>query len=199
MDGQVNKYMEPKQATVKFKRLHKDAVIPQYAREGDFCKDIVAVDVEYNADMDCFIYKTGFAVEIPQGYGILILPRSSNRKTDFIFPNSVGVIDSGYRGELNVTFKGRDKGNTNQPYQVGDRIAQMILVPYPKFNFVEVDELSDSERGDQGHGSTGTAEVTPTSVKSTAVDGIPANNVVKDEVDKKTAKFADVAKANKFK
>lgn len=198
MDVQTSN-QENKQVVVKFKRLHKDAVIPQYAREGDFCKDIVAVDVEYNADMDCFIYKTGFAVEIPQGYGILILPRSSNRKTDFIFPNSVGVIDSGYRGELNVTFKGRDKGNTNQPYQVGDRIAQMVLVPYSKFNFVEVDELSDSERGDQGHGSTGTAEVTPTSVESTAVDGIPANNIAKDEVDKKTAKFADVAKANKFK
>lgn len=195
MDEQVNKYMEPKQVTVKFKRLHKDAVIPQYARKGDFCKDIVAVDVEYNADMDCFIYKTGFAVEIPQGYGILILPRSSNRKTDFIFPNSVGVIDSGYRGELNVTFKGRDKGNTNQPYQVGDRIAQMVLVPYPKFNFVEVDELSDSERGDQGHGSTGTAEVTP----ATTTDEKPVSDVAKDEVDKKTAKFADVAKANKFK
>lgn len=199
MDEQVNKYMEPKQVTVKFKRLHKDAVIPQYAREGDFCKDIVAVDVEYNADMDCFIYKTGFAVEIPQGYGILILPRSSNRKTDFIFPNSVGVIDSGYRGELNVTFKGRDKGNTNQPYQVGDRIAQMVLVPYPKFAFVEVDELSDSERGDQGHGSTGTAEVTPASVEPSATTEKPVNDVAKDEVDKKTAKFADVAKANKFK
>lgn len=195
MDEQVNKYMEPKQVTVKFKRLHKDAVIPQYAREGDFCKDITAVDVEYNADMDCFIYKTGFAVEIPQGYGILILPRSSNRKTDFIFPNSVGVIDSGYRGELNVTFKGRDKGNTNQPYQVGDRIAQMVLVPYPKFTFVEVDELSDSERGDQGHGSTGTTEVTP----ATTTDEKPVSDVAKDEVDKKTAKFADVAKANKFK
>lgn len=194
MDEQVNKYMEPKQVTVKFKRLHKDAVIPQYAREGDFCKDIVAVDVEYNADMDCFIYKTGFAVEIPQGYGILILPRSSNRKTDFIFPNSVGVIDSGYRGELNVTFKGRDRGNTTQPYQVGDRIAQMVLVPYPKFTFVEVDELSDSERGDQGHGSTGTAEVKPV-----ATDEKSVSNVAKDEVDKKTAKFADVAKANKFK
>ena len=194
MDEQVNKYMESKQVTVKFKRLHKDAVIPQYARDGDFCKDIVAVDVEYNADIDCFIYKTGFAVEIPQGYGILILPRSSNRKTDFIFPNSVGVIDSSYRGELNVTFKGRDRGNTTQPYQVGDRIAQMVLVPYPKFNFVEVDELSDSERGDQGHGSTGTAEVKPA-----ATDEKSVSNVAKDEVDKKTAKFADVAKANKFK
>ena len=198
MDEQVNKYMEPKQVTVKFKRLHKDAVIPQYAREGDFCKDIVAVDVEYNADMDCFIYKTGFAVEIPQGYGILIFPRSSNRKTDFIFPNSVGVIDSGYRGELNVTFKCRDRGNTNQPYQVGDRIAQMVLVPYPKFNFVEVDELSDSERGDQGHGSTGTAEVKPATEVSPTTEK-STGDIAKDEVDKKTAKFADVAKANKFK
>ena len=71
----------------------------------------------------------------------------------------------------------------------------MVLVPYPKFNFVEVDELSDSERGDQGHGSTGTAEVTP----ATTTDEKPVSDVAKDEVDKKTAKFADVAKANKFK
>lgn len=197
MDVQTSN-QENKQVVVKFKRLHKDAAIPQYAREGDFCKDIVAVDVEYNADMDCFIYKTGFAVEIPQGYGILIFPRSSNRKTEFVFPNSVGVIDSGYRGEISVTFKGRDRGNTTQSYQVGDRIAQMVLVPYPKFTFVEVDELSDSERCTGGYGSTGidevkpATEVAPTTEKSTS-------DVSKDEVDKKTAKFADVAKANKFK
>lgn len=197
MDVQTSN-QENKQVVVKFKRLHKDAVIPQYAREGDFCKDIVAVDVEYNADMDCFIYKTGFAVEIPQGYGILIFPRSSNRKTEFVFPNSVGVIDSGYRGEIAVTFKGRDRGNTTQPYQVGDRIAQMVLVPYPKFTFVEVDELSDSERGTGGHGSTGTDEVKPATEVAPATEK-STSDVAKDEVDKKTAKFADVAKANKFK
>lgn len=197
MDVQASN-QENKQVVVKFKRLHKDAVIPQYAREGDFCKDITAVDVEYNGDMDCFIYKTGFAVEIPQGYGLLIFPRSSNRKTEFLFPNSVGIIDSGYRGEICVTFKARDMHDFNQPYQVGDRIAQMVLIPYPKFAFVEVDELSDSERGTGGHGSTGTDEVKPTT-EVTPTTEKPTSDITKDEVDKKTAKFADVAKANKFK
>ena len=106
------------------------------------------------------MYGTGIAVEIPEGYVVLLYPRSSNRKTESYLTNHVGVIDSGYRGEIMVNFKTRDfkEGEIQQlykPYEVGDKIAQIIIMPYPKIKFIEVEELSDSDRGDGGHGSTG--------------------------------------------
>lgn len=149
---------------VKIKKLDEKAVIPQYAHDSDAGLDFTAVSYEYKPDIDCHIYGTGLAVEIPEGYVGLCFPRSSNRKTEAYLTNSVGVIDSGYRGEIMVSFKNRDKltkDNTSEipelikPYEIGDRVMQMIIIPYPKINFVEVEELSDSDRGEGGHGSTG--------------------------------------------
>jgi len=98
-------------------------------------------------------------MEIPKGYVGLVFPRSSIRKTDLSLTNSVGVIDSGYRGELQATFKkvyGPNDVRIDQTdYKVGDRIAQIIIIPYPQITFVEVDELSITERGEGGFGSTG--------------------------------------------
>lgn len=140
---------------VKIKKINENAVIPSYAKHGDMCMDLTAIDYEYNKDMDCHIYHTGLAFELPEGYGMLLFPRSSNRKTDSYMANHVGVLDSGYRGELLICFKNRDFTNRHKPYSVGDRIAQLCILPYPKVQFTEVDELSTSERGEGGHGSTG--------------------------------------------
>lgn len=145
---------------VKIKKLHEGAVIPSYAKPGDAGLDLTAVSYNYKADIDCHVYGTGIAVEIPEGYVGLVYPRSSNRKTEAYMTNHVGVIDSGYRGEIMVSFKLRDykEGQIQQlfkPYEVGDKIAQLIIVPYPKIEFKVVDELSTTERGENGHGSTG--------------------------------------------
>lgn len=145
---------------VKVKKLSKEAVIPAYAHDTDAGLDLVATSYEYKENIDCHVYGTGLAVEIPEGYVGLIYPRSSNRKTDAYMCNHVGVIDSGYRGEVMISFKTRDykEGEIQQflkPYEVGDKVAQLIIMPYPKIKFIEVDELSDSDRGENGHGSTG--------------------------------------------
>ena len=145
---------------VKIKRLCDEASIPQYAHDTDAGMDLVATSYEYNEELRFHVYGTGIAVEIPEGYAGYIFPRSSNRKTESYLTNHVGVIDSGYRGEIMASFKTRDfkEGEIQQlykPYEVGDKIAQLIIMPYPKIKFVEVEELSDSDRGDGGHGSTG--------------------------------------------
>lgn len=141
---------------VKIKKLDPKAVIPSYAKPGDAGMDLTAISLTYDEDHDSYIYGTGLAIEIPQGYVGLIFPRSSNRKTEAYMTNHVGVIDSGYRGEIMITYKNRDSyDGTDEPYQVGERVAQLIIMPYPTINLVEVDELSETERGKGGHGSTG--------------------------------------------
>jgi dUTP pyrophosphatase len=99
-------------------------------------------------------YGTGIAVEIPEGYVGLIFPRSSIRKYQLQLSNSVGVIDSGYRGEIQFTFN-KTGGVPSKKYEVGDRVGQLIIMPFPPVTPVESDSLSDSERGDGGFGSTG--------------------------------------------
>ena len=145
---------------VKVKKLSEKAVIPAYAKSGDAGLDLVATSYEYKENIDCHVYGTGLAVEIPEGYVGLIYPRSSNRKTDAYMCNHVGVIDSGYRGEIMISFKLRDSNiksisQSFKPYEVGHKIAQLIIMTYPKIKFIEVDKLSDSDRGENGHGSTG--------------------------------------------
>ena len=146
---------------VKLKKLAEEAVIPTYAKPGDAGMDMTAIGYEYDAEKDCHIYQTGIALEIPEGYVGLLFPRSSNRKTDAYMCNHVGVVDSGYRGDIMFSFKNRDKIEADvipslvKPYEIGDKIGQIIIVPYPKVSFLEVNELSASERGTGGHGSTG--------------------------------------------
>lgn len=163
---------------VKIKKLHKDAIIPHYAKNGDAGLDLTAVSVKYD-EYGNIVYGTGLAFEIPEGYVGLVFPRSSNAKTNLYLTNSVGVIDSGYRGE--VTFKYKVAHNVSSMIQflwqksvrkmdpmnvrvntlaynvhkVGDRVGQIIIIPYPQIEFIETDELSETERGDGGYGSTG--------------------------------------------
>lgn len=154
---------------VKFKKLHKDAVLPSYAKPGDAGMDLTAtsdgkmVQSEDNNFWYYIEYKTGLAAEVPNGHVGLLFPRSSISKTALSLANAVGVCDSGYRGEICFRFKidaglvdlaYKSPGNVAQ-YRKGDRIGQIMIVPYPTIEPEFVDELSDSERGSGGWGSTG--------------------------------------------
>lgn len=151
--NRIENQLNIKQMEVKIKRLHPDAIVPTYAKMGDAGLDLTAVSVTHD-DRGYLVYGTGLAVEIPQGFVGLVFPRSSIASKDLILSNSVGVIDSGYRGEIMAKFICGSPG-CGREYSVGERIAQMIILPYPTIKFVEVDELSDSERGAGGYGSTG--------------------------------------------
>lgn len=160
---------------IPFKKLHKNAVIPTKATNGAAGYDCVAVDIEYNHEQQYIVYKLGFAVAIPEGYVGLLYPRSSNRKTDVYIPNCVGVIDSDYRGEVSFTVKfvnddmfisseGEVAKYDNErdwyddmplPYNIGDRVCQLVIQKLPDIHFMETDVLNETERGTGGHGSTG--------------------------------------------
>lgn len=144
-----------KQIEVKIKKLDKFAVIPAYAKPGDAGLDLVATSVYYDTECEYWEYRTSIAIEIPEGYVGLIFPRSSIRDKEVYQTNAVGVIDSGYRGEIKVCFKDRTMFRKCAPYHLGDKIAQLIIIPYPTVMFTEVDTLSKTERGEGGHGSTG--------------------------------------------
>lgn len=157
---------------VKIKKMHPDAVIPKYAKVGDAGLDLTATSMYYD-EYGNICYGTGLAFEIPEGYVGLIFPRSSICKEQLLLSNAVGVIDSGYRGEVSFKFKpsmaldNRQCVKTdaeklwsiavrqNDIYKVGDRIGQMIIMPYPSVEFEEVEELSETERGEGGYGSSG--------------------------------------------
>ena len=146
---------------VRIKKLNEGAKVPSYSKEGDAGLDFTAVEISRD-NVGNITYHTGLAVEIPQGYVGLLFPRSSISKKQQFLTNCVGVIDSSYRGEIMAKFKPvMGSYNTilelfeSSEYQVGDRIVQMIIIPYPQIEFEEVEELSDTERGYGGFGHTG--------------------------------------------
>jgi len=152
---------------VKIRKLHPDAKIPLYAKEGDAGLDLTAISIDKTLDklyVECGVikeqrphiitYGTGLSVEIPEGYVGLIFPRSSIYKSNMELSNSVGVIDSGYRGEIKFKFR-VNPNSIHNSYNIGDKIGQLIIIPYPKIEFEEVNKLSNSERGTGGFGSTG--------------------------------------------
>ena len=138
---------------VKVKKLDPNSVIPSYSKVGDAGMDLTITKEIENTSFSVS-YGFGIAMEIPQGYVGLVFPRSSVRNQDLILSNCVGVIDSGYRGELQATFK-KTQGLDSIKYKVGERGAQIIILPYPTIYMTEVPELSDTERGGGGFGSTG--------------------------------------------
>ena len=144
---------------VKIKKLYKDSILPTKAHATDAGFDLYAHNVMRDNQAN-LVYTTGVAMEIPQGYVGLIFPRSSISRKDLILTNCVGVIDSGYRGEISFKFKRvnfveQQDDLLENDYLKGERIGQIIILPYPEIEFVEVDELSYSERGDGGYGSSG--------------------------------------------
>lgn len=187
---------------VKIKKLCPEAVIPAKAHPTDAGFDLTATSRVFAADGTA-TYGTGLAVEIPEGYLGLLFPRSSVYKKDQALSDCVGVLDSGYRGEVmfkfkptlvyidnpdiidnnatepwqhdgtdqtdantqQVTFHGRSKDYPDvqegflpfpfRAYEVGERIGQLIIMPYPKVEFKVVDELGGSDRGASGFGGSG--------------------------------------------
>jgi dUTP pyrophosphatase len=134
---------------IKVKKLNEKAIIPKYAFEGDAGMDVVAVSKKYEDEL--VVYGTGLSFEIPEGYVLLVFPRSSISKKNLILANCVGVLDSGYRGELILKFR----KNGENDYEIGERIGQIIVLPYPRIEFEEVEELSETARGKGGFGSSG--------------------------------------------
>lgn len=164
---------------IKVKKISPNAVMPKKAHKSDAGFDLTATSKEYDNDGNV-VYGTGLAFEIPEGFVGLLFPRSSNSKRHLILSNSVGILDSGYRGE--VMFKFKTTCQTVNPfklawallfrkkriasevinvftngkdYDIGDRIGQMIIIPYPKIDFIEAEELSETDRGCGGYGSSG--------------------------------------------
>ncbi|HMQ11333.1 MAG TPA: dUTP diphosphatase [Oligoflexia bacterium] len=135
---------------VKIKKLVSEAVIPAYAKEGDAGMDLTCVSVDQT---EMYVeYGTGLALEIPQGYCGLLFPRSSVSKTGQSLCNSIGLVDSGYRGELRLRYYAQ---NSDALYAIGDKVGQLLIMPYPSIQLEEVSELSTSERAQGGFGSTG--------------------------------------------
>lgn len=167
---------------VKIKKVHPNAVIPAYATDDSAGMDLTVVDWEFD-EYGNKVYHTGLAFEIPKGYAGFIFPRSSNAKKNLWLTNSVGIIDADYRGEVTLKFKsgvrvmnnpvqigkvlagepygerGDAIGVTNvwddSDYQIGDKCGQIVIMPFPKIEFEEVEELSKTKRNTGGYGSTG--------------------------------------------
>lgn len=137
---------------LRVKRLHADAVLPAYAYPGDAGSDLVLVESAILAPGEARDLAVGFAIELPIGYWALIQGRSSTLRKRGLFVNP-GVIDNGYRGPLFVYVR----NDTKEPVAIesGDRLAQLILLPYALPVVQEVIELSWSARGASGFGSTG--------------------------------------------
>ena len=138
---------------VKIKKLSTNATIPSYAKASDAGLDLVATSIISGTPTQ-ITYGLGIGLEIPEGFVGLVFPRSSIRNYDLALTNSVGVIDSGYRGELQATFH-KTKGLESKVYEIGERVVQIIIIPHPSIEFMEVEELSNTERGEGGFGSTG--------------------------------------------
>ena len=140
--------------TVKFQKLHPDAVVPVRANETDSGFDVVAIDDGVLAEDGRYIeYDLGFCVQPPAGYYLELFPRSSISKYDLQLCNSVGIIDEGYRGPVKVRF--RPVYNEAKFYKKGDKIAQLILRKREDCRFMEMGSLEDTKRGAGGFGSTG--------------------------------------------
>jgi len=139
---------------VKIKKTHPNGKIPTYATDGSGAFDFYSAEDVKVGNGQVRNINLGVAMEIPQGHVLLLFPRSSiGIKTCLRMANSVGVIDSDYRGTIHAMYE----NIFCVPHHInqGDRIAQGIIVPIPKVEFEEVEELSTTERGEGGFGSTG--------------------------------------------
>lgn len=140
--------------TIRFKKMSKRAKAPAKAHPSDAGFDLTAVSADYHNGL--YTYGTGVAVEIPEGYMGLVFPRSSISNRDLALTNSVGVIDFHYRGEIFVKFRTTGRPYIEKPlYEMGERIAQLVVIPIPDVEFEEAEELSETDRGEGGYGSTG--------------------------------------------
>lgn len=161
---------------IKIKKLAENAVVPKYSCDGDACFDLVATSINVDYEKNIVTFGTGISMQIPKGYAGKIYPRSSIYKTSHWMRNCVGIIDSGYRGEIFIKMSfglkvEQSKKTKDQlgycsmvkmidSYKIGDRVAQMMIVENPRVTFTLVDSLEKSERGEGGFGSTGQSDQT---------------------------------------
>lgn len=157
---------------IKFKKLDPRAVAPVRAHNTDAGYDLVAVQITTEIN-ECgqliLVYHTGLAVEIPEGYFGMLVPRSSIFKKSLALTNSAGIIDAGYRGEIMAKFK-TTTDVVPAVYREGDKFAQLLILPVPDVTFTEASELSISDRGEEGYGSTDNATNNTESAPTGSVD-----------------------------
>lgn len=141
---------------LKVQRISPDATLPERAREGDAGLDLCAAEAAHIGPGERWKVATGLAIEVPEGHAGLVLPRSGLAARHGIsLVNAPGLIDSGYRGEVAVLLLNNDPAEIFR-VEKGDRIAQLVIVPIASPDPVEVEELSETERGTGGFGSSGT-------------------------------------------
>lgn len=165
---------------IKFKKLDPRAVAPVRGHESDAGFDLVATRITTEIN-ECgqliLVYHTDIAVEIPEGFFGLLTPRSSISKKSLTLTNSAGIIDSGYRGEVMAKFK-VTTDVVPAVYKEGERFAQLLILPVPGVTFTEAFELSDSDRGEGGYGSTGDSVISQESAPTGSAESpaIEENN-----------------------
>ena len=161
---------------LKFKKLNEKAVLPTRAHSTDAGLDLTTYGFTQEVDASgklVLVYHTGLAVEIPEGYMGLLFMRSSVATKSVTMTNCVGIIDSGFRGEIIGKFK-ITTDSIPTVYQEGERVMQLVVMPYPQFEPVFADELSDGDRGEKGDGSSN--EPTTEPVESIAEEVEELNN-----------------------
>ncbi len=140
---------------LRFKKLRADAIVPTQAHAGDAGSDLYSVEGLVIPAGGRAKVATGVAVAIPDGHAGLVLPRSGlAHKHGITLTNTPGLIDSGYRGELQVLMLNTDRGEDFEIH-AGDRIAQLVIVAYAAPEWAEVEEFDETDRGDGGFGSSG--------------------------------------------
>ena len=140
---------------VPIKILSRDAQIPHMAYNGDAGVDLRSVERIVLKPQEHAMVATGLAIALPEGYAGFVLPRSGlAAKHGISIVNAPGLIDSNYRGELKVILLNTDPDHSFT-IEIGDRIAQLIVMPVPTINFEQVEELTESQRGESGFGSSG--------------------------------------------
>lgn len=143
---------------LKFKRLKDRAILPIRGTKSSAGIDLTCTEITTalnEANQLMLVYHTDLAVEIPEGYCGLLIPRSSIWKKSLWLTDSIGVIDADYRGEIMAIMKATTDA-VPAVYKPGERFCQLVIMPVPEYTITESTELSETERGEDGFGSTGT-------------------------------------------
>ena len=166
------------QMNIKFKRLTENAIAPVKAHAADAGFDLTcsSITTEINERGQLIIvYHTGLAFEIPEGYFGALVPRSSIANKTLTLTNCIGVIDAGYRGEVMAKMKATTDV-IPAVYKEGERFAQLLILPAPEVQFEESTELSESDRGENGYGSTDQTSAATGSQSLPESEGEPINS-----------------------
>lgn len=140
---------------VRFKKLHPLAKVPIFATDGACACDLYAAGFALDDKTQTWIYDSGIAFEIPDGYAGFVLARSSLYKCCNVLPASgFGLVDADFRGSVKFTFRTFDFSK-KPPYAIGERFAQLLIIAHPQIELIESEELTETKRGAGGFGSTG--------------------------------------------